>query len=28
VQPMSQGALTDELLAKVQASFDQINAGK
>jgi hypothetical protein len=28
VQPMSQGALTDEMLAKVQAAFDQINAGK
>ena len=28
VQPMSNGALTDEMLAKVQASFDQINAGK
>jgi hypothetical protein len=28
VQPMSQGALTDEMLAKVQAAFDQINTGK
>jgi len=28
VQPMSQGALTDDMLAKVQAAFDQINAGK
>lgn len=28
VQPLSQGALTDDILAKLQAAFDQINGGK
>jgi hypothetical protein len=27
VQPMSQGAITDDMLKKIQADFDKINAG-
>jgi hypothetical protein len=28
VQPMSQGALTDDMVSKVQAELDKINTGK